>query len=200
MSLDFDAETADDLDVDMSAYYDANGGDKDAREMLEMRRMEMLRSGASAHLFDDRNLKSHKKLNSFHPMLVESAVENREATKSINPPEFGRKQLEKLGWKEGEPVGNPNRAGLKEPLDASDGKHPLDKSGLGYHGTKVDKAAMVEAQKRQREREHRSAPYFIGSKYDKDLDRSDSLLRRVEPAIKYRHGGKNKSANDEDDG
>lgn len=173
----------------MSVYYDANAGDKDSRDMLEMRRMEMLRSGASSHLFDDKNLKSHKKLNSFR------RIDDAKSSVFVNPPEFGRKQLEKLGWKEGESVGNPNRAGLKEPLDASDGKHPLDKTGIGYHGEKVDREEMVEVQKRQRERERRSAPYFMGSKYDKDLSRPDSLLRRVEPVMKYRDDGNNKKNN-----
>ena len=166
------------MDVDTSVYYDANGGDKDARDMLDMRRIDMMRAGADTDLFDDLKLKSHKKLNPF----------NRKPTNpNPNPSEFGRKQLEKMGWKEGEPVGTTSRqSALTEPLDASDGKHPMDKSGIGYRGDKIDRQAMIDAQKRRREREHRSAPYFIGSKYDEDLSRPDTLLRRIEPNMKYR--------------
>jgi len=35
----------DDWDVDMSVYYEADGGDKDARDMLTMRRETRRRSG-----------------------------------------------------------------------------------------------------------------------------------------------------------
>ena len=35
----------DDWDVDMSVYYDANGGDKDARDMVTMRRENRRRAG-----------------------------------------------------------------------------------------------------------------------------------------------------------
>lgn len=87
---------------------------------------------------------------------------------------------------EGDPVGDPNRSGLREPLDASDGKHPHDKTGLGYHGERIDKETMIEAQRRRRERERRAAPYFIASRFDSDLSQPDTLLRRTEPAMKYR--------------
>ena len=35
----------DDWDVDMSVYYDADGGDKDARDMVTMRREARRRNG-----------------------------------------------------------------------------------------------------------------------------------------------------------
>lgn len=35
---DFDEQTSDDWDVDMSVYYEPNGGDKDARDSVLMRR------------------------------------------------------------------------------------------------------------------------------------------------------------------
>lgn len=82
----------------MSIYYEANGGDKDAKDMLDMRRMEMLRSGASSLLFDDQFLKSHKKLNYFHGDASSSK------SSVMNQPVFGRKQLEKLGWREGKHI------------------------------------------------------------------------------------------------
>ncbi|KAH0631180.1 hypothetical protein JD844_005377 [Phrynosoma platyrhinos] len=42
---DFDEQTADDWDVDMSIYYDKDGGDKDARDLVQMRFEQRLRDG-----------------------------------------------------------------------------------------------------------------------------------------------------------
>ncbi|XP_053124804.1 G patch domain-containing protein 3 isoform X2 [Hemicordylus capensis] len=42
---DFDEQTADDWDVDMSIYYDKDGGDKDARDLVQMRFEQRLREG-----------------------------------------------------------------------------------------------------------------------------------------------------------
>ena len=42
---DFDERTTDDWDVDMSVYYDEAGGDKDARDALAMRNVEMKEMG-----------------------------------------------------------------------------------------------------------------------------------------------------------
>ncbi|PNI24453.1 GPATCH3 isoform 1, partial [Pan troglodytes] len=41
----FDEQTADDWDVDMSVYYDRDGGDKDARDSVQMRLEQRLRDG-----------------------------------------------------------------------------------------------------------------------------------------------------------
>lgn len=43
--IDFDEQTADDWDVDMSAYYEEGAGDKDARDFLTMREEKQRREG-----------------------------------------------------------------------------------------------------------------------------------------------------------
>ncbi len=181
---DFDAETADDLDVDMSAYYEPDAGDKDARYILEINKLEMLRSGADKALLDDERLNKKLKLNPFHS-------KNREHSKGEKQSKvgnfekhtkgFGRKLLEKSGWKEGDAIGNPTRGGLASALDASDGKTPLDKTGLGFHGEKVDRGKLIAAHREKT----RSVPYYIASKYDKEPSRPDSLLRRNEYPMKH---------------
>ena len=50
----------------MSGYYEANGGDKDAQDLLQMRREQMLRNGENEQLFDDQKFTS--KLNPFHKL------------------------------------------------------------------------------------------------------------------------------------
>ena len=42
---DFDEQTADDLDVDMSIYYEQDGGDHDSRDLLRMRTERRRRDG-----------------------------------------------------------------------------------------------------------------------------------------------------------
>jgi hypothetical protein len=170
---DFDAETADDLDIDMSGYYDPNNSnlDKDAADIIEMNKQEMFRKGSDSKLIDDE--KGTIKLNPFNG-------------RSKN---FGKEQLKKLGWKEGDKIGLRNN-GLLEPLDGSDGKRPADKRGLGYFGEKVDRHQMTQLVKSKRLHEYRSSPYYIGSKYE-NVDKKDSLLRRHDPTIKYRHNDNN---------
>ena len=45
MFVDFDEQTADDYDVDMSGYYEPDGGDKDARDSLDIRQEKQRRDG-----------------------------------------------------------------------------------------------------------------------------------------------------------
>ena len=61
----------DDWDVDMSVYYDADGGDKDARDMVTMRREARRRTGKPFSHDDDTfasaigNFERHSKVPSF---------------------------------------------------------------------------------------------------------------------------------------
>jgi hypothetical protein len=52
MISDFDEQTADDLDVDMSVYYEATGGDRDARDFVILQRDKRRRKGISEELND----------------------------------------------------------------------------------------------------------------------------------------------------
>ena len=160
----------------MSVYYEADAGDKDARDLMDMRREEMRREGAKIDLLDGEKLGLVKRLNPF------KKKEKLTSTKKLS---IGRRMLEKQGWKEGQSIGLPERAGLIEPLDASDGKLPSDKAGIGYHGEKVSKEMLIEEQKRKRAKEALDSPFRIGSKFDQK-EESDSLFRRYPQTIKYR--------------
>ena len=166
----------------MSVYYEPNSGDKDSLDLLSINREQMLRDGASQSLLDDEVRDSRYKINSFRKAIKNSSHDN----KNNNNKGFGHSILEKLGWKPGNPVGNPRRNGLVEALDGSDGKLPLDKTGIGYRGVKVDKEKLVEMHKQNRIKEHRNSPYYIASKYDNDISKPDSLLKRFDPTMKYR--------------
>ncbi|KAG7474322.1 G patch domain-containing protein 3 [Solea senegalensis] len=110
---DFDEQTADDWDVDMSVYYDKDGGDMDARDYVRMRYETRLREGLK-----DASGSSHP-IGSFERF-----------TKGV-----GRRVMEKQGWKDGEGLGN-SQVGIPEALE-SEGQHPKCKRGFGYHGEKL---------------------------------------------------------------
>uniref|UniRef100_A0A8C0GRP5 G-patch domain containing 3 n=1 Tax=Chelonoidis abingdonii TaxID=106734 RepID=A0A8C0GRP5_CHEAB len=108
---DFDEQTADDWDVDMSIYYDKDGGDKDARDAIQMRLEQRLRDG-----LEDGSVSGQQRF----------------GNRLKNIP---RKVLERQGWMEGRGLGSSN-SGMAEALD-SEGQHPKCKRGLGYHGEKL---------------------------------------------------------------
>ncbi|KAG1672151.1 G patch domain-containing protein 3 [Nymphon striatum] len=107
---DFDEKTTDDWDVDMSVYYDPDGGDKDSRDLVQMRRETKFRNGEL--ILDDRIGK----------------FENH--TRG-----FGRRLMEKQGWQDGQGLGSSTK-GIADAL-SNDGQHPKDKKGLGFHGEKL---------------------------------------------------------------
>ncbi|XP_048824934.1 G patch domain-containing protein 3 isoform X2 [Lagopus muta] len=104
---DFDEQTADDWDVDMSIYYDKDGGDKDARDSVQMWLEQRLRDG-----LEDGST-SGQQIGTFERY-----------TKG-----FGRKVLEQQGWTEGLGLGS-NNSGMAEALD-NEGQNPRCRRGLG---------------------------------------------------------------------
>ncbi|XP_028326652.1 G patch domain-containing protein 3 [Gouania willdenowi] len=152
---DFDEQTADDWDVDMSVYYDKDGGDMDARDYVRMRYEQRLREG-----LEDRS-GVNQSIGSFERF-----------TKG-----FGRRVMEKQGWKEGEGLGN-SQTGMSEALE-NEGQHPYCKRGFGYHG----EALVLHPGKKIKKNWH------ISTVYDKpkDIDGGDTLLRRQpNTSLKYR--------------
>ncbi|KAI5768161.1 GPATCH3 [Gulo gulo luscus] len=110
---DFDEQTADDWDMDMSVYYDTDGGDKDARDSVQMRLERRLRDGQEDG----------------------SVIRCQVGTFERHTKGIGRKVMERQGWAEGQGLGS-QCSGVPEALD-SDGQHPRCKRGLGYHGEKL---------------------------------------------------------------
>nr|XP_020504635.1 G patch domain-containing protein 3 [Labrus bergylta] len=152
---DFDEQTADDWDVDMSVYYDKDGGDMDARDYVRMRYENRLREGLGDRAGHSQSIGNFERF-----------------TKG-----FGRRLMEKQGWKDGEGLGN-SQIGIPEALD-NEGQHPRCKRGFGYHGEKL---GLHPVKKPKTE-------FHISTVYDKpkDIDQGDTLLRRQPNTnMKYR--------------
>ncbi|KAK5604829.1 hypothetical protein CRENBAI_008915 [Crenichthys baileyi] len=152
---DFDEQTADDWDVDMSVYYDKDGGDMDARDYIKMRYERRLRDGIEDGSGHNQSVGSFERF-----------------TKG-----FGRRVMEKQGWRDGEGLGG-SQVGMPEALE-NEGQHPRCKRGFGYHGEKL----VLHPVKRAR------TDFLISTVYDKpkDIDKGDTLLRRQpNTSMKYR--------------
>ncbi|NXE15428.1 GPTC3 protein, partial [Lophotis ruficrista] len=155
---DFDEQTADDWDVDMSVYYNKDGGDKDARDSVRMWLEQRLRDG-----------------------LEDGSVSGRQiGTFERHTKGFGRKVLEQQGWTEGLGLGSSN-SGMAEALD-NEGQNPRCKRGLGYHGEKLPTFSRVKKPRRD------APILISTVYDDPDpKDSGDQLLRRQPPtAMKYR--------------
>ncbi|XP_038017040.1 G patch domain-containing protein 3 [Motacilla alba alba] len=155
---DFDEQTADDWDVDMSIYYDKDGGDKDARDSVRMWLEQRLRAG-----------------------LEEGSVSGQHiGTFERHTKGFGRKVLEQQGWTEGLGLGS-NNSGMAEALD-NEGQNPRCKRGLGYHGEKLPTFV-----RRKKPRGDSSVVISTIYDDPEPQDMGDQLLRRQPPtAMKYR--------------
>eukprot|EP00062_Callorhinchus_milii_P010183 gi/632954751/ref/XP_007893127.1/ PREDICTED: G patch domain-containing protein 3 [Callorhinchus milii] len=155
---DFDEETADDWDVDMSVYYDKGGGDKDSRDYVQMRLEQRLREGLESGSVQTLRIGSFEKY-----------------TKG-----FGRKEMEKQGWTEGLGLGS-SSSGMADALE-NDGQHPKCKRGLGYHGEKLQR--YQPAKRLRRETSHIISTIYD---QPESIDQGDTLLRRQPvTSMKYR--------------
>ncbi|XP_059424568.1 G patch domain-containing protein 3 isoform X2 [Carassius carassius] len=154
---DFDEQTADDWDVDMSVYYDTDGGDMDSRDYVRMRSERRLRDGLEG--LPGRQ----QKIGSFERF-----------TKGV-----GRRVMEKQGWREGEGLGNSQR-GMSEALE-NEGQHPNCKRGFGYHGEKLSSYLPL---KKPRKDFHISTVYDEPKDIDKG---DEVLRRQPGTSLKYRH-------------
>ncbi|NXR91120.1 GPTC3 protein, partial [Hypocryptadius cinnamomeus] len=155
---DFDEQTADDWDVDMSIYYDKDGGDKDARDSVQMWLEQRLRAGLEDGSVSGQHIGTFERY-----------------TKG-----FGRKVLEQQGWTEGLGLGSSN-SGMTEALD-NEGQNPRCKRGLGYHGEKLPTFV-----RRKKPRGDSSVVISTIYDDPEPQDMGDQLLRRQPPtAMKYR--------------
>ncbi|XP_069751589.1 G patch domain-containing protein 3 isoform X2 [Narcine bancroftii] len=159
---DFDEETADDWDVDMSVYYNkgksGGTGDKDSRDYVQMRLEQRLREGLETVSVQSPRIGNFERY-----------------TKGI-----GRKVMEKQGWKDGQGLGY-SSSGLADALD-NDGQNPRCKRGFGYHGEKLQNFQSVKKLCRQ-------TGHLISTVYDQpeEIDQGDTLLRRQPvTSMKYR--------------
>ncbi|XP_060064914.1 G patch domain-containing protein 3-like [Ylistrum balloti] len=177
---DFDEQTTDDLDVDMSVYYEEGVGDKDARDYLTMRQETRRRDGEENTDRFSAGIAKKRPSNSKHQSSEALKIGKFEQhTKG-----FGRKILTQQGWSEGEGLGCTVK-GMADALE-SEGQTSRDKTGFGYRGEKLLKTRDLKHKKPQTKR-------LITTMYDDpgDTDPVDPLLRRNHHYhISHRHSHK----------
>ena len=133
--------TVDDWDVDMEVHYDPEAGDKDARDGLEARRSHFYREGkvdpesAFKKKGNGATAKGRKRRYSGGSVASGKIGAFEKHTKG-----FGRKLMEKQGWKDGEGLGSTYK-GMAEALD-NEGQ--TDRGGLGYHGEVIPRFSKAE--------------------------------------------------------
>lgn len=169
---DFDEQTTDDWDVDMSVYYEKGAGDKDARDHVTMRQENRRRDGKEATDRFTAGLGKKRKVQT--PKEKHKIGKFESHTKGV-----GRKILEKQGWQEGQGLGSTIK-GIAEALE-NDGQNPRDRKGFGYRGEKLVRP-IGKCKRAERE-------VLISTVYDdhSQTDPQDPLLRRGHHYhIKYR--------------
>ncbi|XP_033747313.1 LOW QUALITY PROTEIN: G patch domain-containing protein 3-like [Pecten maximus] len=173
---DFDEQTTDDLDVDMSIYYEEGAGDKDARDYVTMRQETRRRDGVEHTDRFSAGIAKKRPSNMNHSSVTQKIGKFEQHTKG-----FGRKILTQQGWSEGEGLGS-TVIGISEALE-SEGQGPKDKAGFGYRGEKLLKTRDLKHKKPHVER-------LITTKYDdpSETDPVEPLLRRSHHYhISHRH-------------
>uniref|UniRef100_A0A5S6QM91 G-patch domain-containing protein n=1 Tax=Trichuris muris TaxID=70415 RepID=A0A5S6QM91_TRIMR len=177
---DTDAKWADEWDIDMSVYYKKPGdydvGDKDAKDMIEIRRSQRVANGQeSDSVFQQPSTSEvfEKKRRSFSDEQDDFFGLFEKHTKGI-----GRRLLQKQGWKEGTALG---RRGKRLPV-AIDmllmAQLPNEKLGIGYRGEKLQRYGLSKSQPAN----------LIKTVYDeKGCDKEETLLRRADLTFVKQH-------------
>ncbi|XP_064095743.1 G patch domain-containing protein 3-like [Macrobrachium nipponense] len=193
---DFDEQTTDEWDVDMSIYYDKGAGDFDAQNSVAMLESNELRTGTLAKSAFRR---PKKQLDRGHSSRKQDNGVKRKIKGPSAPPQigrfeahtkgFGRRLLESQGWSDGLGLGRKGE-GLPYALD-NDGQHPYDKKGFGYYGEKLQgwgAPSTSSIRDFSSEQDHEPA-VRISTIFDspKDVDPPVSHLRTSEPTrLKHR--------------
>lgn len=176
---DFDEQTADDWDVDFSVYHEEGGGDKDARDAVEMRKSEMWREGNMETVF--------KKPKSRHPKTANFVPYQKPDKDTVGPFEqytrgIGRRLMERHGWVDGLGLGS-SQKGITKPIE-SDGQKPKERKGLGYFGVPLRLFTPVTSVRPS------TSGVRIATVFDRpaDTDPKEPLLRSNQPNfMKFRH-------------
>lgn len=197
---DFDEQTADEWDVDMSVYYGEGVGDLDAQDSISMLHSDKLKTGKlteSAFKTTARHMRGKTKMKED----VLPPVKKRRIGPAAPPPigefeahtrGFGRRLMEAQGWQDGQGLGR-DAEGLPYALD-NDGQHPYNKKGFGYYGEKLQgwgsSSTTTHEQHQPWQIPQKSRKHFISTIFDhpQDVDPIVSPLRTHEPTtLSHRH-------------
>ncbi|XP_038057948.1 G patch domain-containing protein 3-like [Patiria miniata] len=193
---DFDEKTADDWDVDMSGYNDPDGGDKDARDFIQMREQQRRLEGVeivsafSPDKFNKKEMRERRRR-----ARLRDEMDKRIAEDLARPmgefekhsKGFGRKLMEAQGWKEGEGLGKDGNKGMESALH-NEGQNSFDKRGIGYYGKQLSPTKSSQPAFKRPKKGKRAV--LISTIYDDPevTDPMERLLRSQGPnSLKFRN-------------
>lgn len=186
----FDERTSDDWDVDMEGYYEPGAGDKDAQDLINMRRSERVRNGLETVSVIKKNVQGNTPERKKVRIQLGGSTNEKgkigefeKYTRGI-----GRKVMEKCGWKDGDGLGKTIK-GIPDALD-SEGQGPADKRGFGFYGEKIELGNQKKKRREFKDYDIEAEDRIvIGTIYDKpeDLDIPDQLKRRNAPTFIKRY-------------
>ena len=189
---DFDEQTTDDWDVDMSVYYEKKTShDKDAVDSLDMSRSDFLRDGKHSESVFRKRTKQSGPSKPNRRRRFSGSEDNSIGSFEASSRGVGGRIMGRTGWRAGEGLGR-NRAGISTPiLGEEEGQGPADKSGLGYHGERL----VVFRQPSQPPPGYNTARIssaFTGPESNLEtFDRSSHnlYLKFTDPAVRFCRGG-----------
>lgn len=157
------------------------GGDKDAKDFLEMRQSERFQQGLEHISVFAPTIQPVYRPSSPGPSTSEGIEKIGAFEKHTRG--IGRKIMERAGWKDGQGLGSTIK-GISDAL-GNDGNEPFDRRGLGFYGEKLEFTTRSQRNKRKGFQDYRLDPdaperIVIGTIYDKpeDLDVNEPLKRR----------------------
>lgn len=162
------------------------GGDKDAKDLMDMRRSERVRKGLETISVFKTPLSKERSTKKISISLHTNKGKIGEFEKHTRG--IGRKVMENSGWKDGEGLGKTIK-GMPDALE-NEGQGPGDKRGFGYYGEKLDLGNPVKRRRELKDYDlEASDRIVIGTVYDKpeDLDVPDALTRRNAPTFIKRY-------------
>ena len=194
---DFDEQTTDDWDVDMSVYYEKKTThDKDAVDSLDMRRSDFLRDGKHSESAFKKRTKQSGPGKPNRRRRISGSDENDIGFFEASSRGVGGKIMCRTGWRAGEGLGR-TRSGISTPiLGEEEGQGPSDKSGLGYHGERL--VIFKQPSEPPGYNTARISSAFTGPERNLEtFDRSSHnlYLKFTDPAARFCRGGVEGSKN-----
>ena len=190
---DFDEQTTDDWDVDMSVYYEKKTShDKDAVDSLDMRRSDFLRDGRHSESVFRKKSKTSGAFRPNRKRRISASYDETIGSFESSSKGVGGRIMSRAGWRAGQGLGR-TKSGISTPIvGEEEGQGPSDKSGLGYHGERLVVFSRPTEEARGYSQPVKLSSAFTGQESSQETyDRSSHnlYLKFRDQPVKFCRGG-----------